>query len=201
MSSKMGSIARMRHDLLSVLQVIDTCHLVVPDVVVRAVIAAEDRRFNGHLGVDFYGVTRAIYRFVFMERVEGASTIEAQLWRTVSGRRDISISRKLNEMIGAFIISRLRSKEDIVNAYLNVAYFGFRKNGIRFAAERLGIDLDNPSVIDACNLAARLKRPSSRPLEDPSNGMLRRRVDWILSLIGNEGGSSARNGAGVTSMQ
>ncbi|MFO7629048.1 MAG: PBP1A family penicillin-binding protein [Prochlorococcaceae cyanobacterium] len=107
----------------------------MPQLVKRAFIAAEDRRFYQHHGVDPVGIARAMVRNVRQGTVEeGASTITQQLARTVFLSQDRTIIRKLKEAALAGKLERQLSKEQILEQYLNLVYLGSSAYGISDAA-------------------------------------------------------------------
>jgi penicillin-binding protein 1A len=107
----------------------------IPPLVERAFIAAEDRRFYNHDGVDLYGISRAMVRNISRGSVEeGASTITQQLARTVFLSQDISLLRKLKEAALAGKLERQLSKRQILTEYLNVVYLGASAYGVSDAA-------------------------------------------------------------------
>lgn len=166
-------------DLRKVLKVIDDCEIVLDGVCIRALVAAEDRRFFYHLGFDFIAIVRAAYMTLFLRRLQGASTIEAQLVRTVTGRREILLSRKIREVFVASIVSVMRPKRSIASAYLSVAYFGFEELGILHAAARLGISLEASAKWQIFFLVAMLKRPLSTSPSVENLQAIWRRAAWI----------------------
>lgn len=171
------------HDLQLSLKAVNEAARHIDPLLFRALIAAEDRRFLFHRGIDPISVCRAAMRWLLWRRLEGASTLEAQLVRTISGRREISLRRKLREAAIASAVSLMKSKRRIAMAYLEVAYFGFEERGIKFAAAALSVDLGKLRVSDACDLVARLKRPSGEPAGSPRNSLLRRRIAWLLPKV------------------
>ncbi|WP_413403695.1 MULTISPECIES: transglycosylase domain-containing protein [unclassified Synechococcus] len=107
----------------------------MPLLVKQAFIAAEDRRFYDHNGVDFWGIGRAVVRNVRQGAVrEGASTITQQLARTVFLSQDRTITRKLKEAALAYKLERQLSKEQILEQYLNYVYLGASAYGLADAA-------------------------------------------------------------------
>jgi len=93
------------------------------------VLVLEDRRFFYHLGVDPISVLRALLQSRVSGRVQGVSTIEQQLVRTVLDSRARTIRRKTREMMIATVLSLARPKRDILGAYLRCAYFGTNLTG------------------------------------------------------------------------
>ena len=107
----------------------------MPLLVQKAFIAAEDRRFYSHEGVDGLGILRAIGRNISQGSVEeGASTITQQLARIVYLSQDRTLVRKLKEAALATKIERQLSKEQILEQYLNYVYLGSSAYGVSDAA-------------------------------------------------------------------
>ncbi|MBM5820476.1 MAG: PBP1A family penicillin-binding protein [Cyanobacteria bacterium K_DeepCast_150m_m2_101] len=107
----------------------------MPLLLQRAFIAAEDRRFYEHDGIDPVGISRAVLRNVRRGSVEeGASTITQQLARTVFLSQDRTIIRKLKEALLAGKLERQLSKQQILEQYLNYVYLGSSAYGVSDAA-------------------------------------------------------------------
>lgn len=107
----------------------------LPKQVINAFIAAEDRRFYQHNGVDYWGLVRAIGRNVSQgEMVEGGSTLTQQLARMVFLNQDRSLIRKIREALLAQKLSREVSKDQILEKYLNMVYLGSEAYGVGDAA-------------------------------------------------------------------
>ncbi len=107
----------------------------MPLLIQRAFVAAEDRRFYQHDGIDLFGISRALLRNLQQGAVEeGASTITQQLARTVFLSQDRTIMRKLKEAALAGKIERQLSKAQILEQYLNYVYLGSSAYGVSDAA-------------------------------------------------------------------
>ena len=107
----------------------------MPLLVQRAFIAAEDRRFYQHDGIDPVGIARAMLRNLKQGSVEeGASTITQQLARTVFLSQDRTVLRKLSEVLLAGKLERQLSKQQILEQYLNYVYLGSSAYGVADAA-------------------------------------------------------------------
>ena len=108
----------------------------VPPRVAAALIAAEDRRFEQHPGVDTLAVGRALRQAVAQGRVvSGASTIAMQVARLQDpGRR--SLARKIVEAATAIVLTARHGRDDVLRQYLRLAPYGNRARGIGFAARR-----------------------------------------------------------------
>ena len=98
---------------------------------VNAVIATEDHRYYDHGPVDFIGLFRAIYTNISnCELQEGGSTITQQVAKNVILSQEASISRKLAELFGAYELEKNYTKNEILEIYVNTAYFGDGYYGI-----------------------------------------------------------------------
>jgi len=107
----------------------------LPALVEEAFIAAEDRRFYQHDGIDPVGIGRALVRNITQGSVEeGASTITQQLARTVFLSQDRTLVRKVKEAALAGKLERQLSKRQILTEYLNVVYLGSSAYGVADAA-------------------------------------------------------------------
>ena len=103
----------------------------IPKQMVNAFIAAEDRRFYQHSGVDYWGLLRAVGRNVMSgEMVEGGSTLTQQLARMVFLNQDRSLIRKVREAMLAQKLERSVSKDDLLEKYLNMVYLGSEAYGV-----------------------------------------------------------------------
>jgi len=153
--------------------------------IVAALVAAEDHRFYRHNGVDPMAIVGAFYRFIACRKLRGASTIEQQLVRVLTGHRERTLKRKLKEMVLASCISNEYSKSDIAEMYLSVAYFGWGMNGVEEASNRLSIDLSNPTFLQAASLAARLKYPQPSELTAERYALIAQRTEHILKRMSN----------------
>jgi penicillin-binding protein 1A len=192
----------LRADIKKALRVVDRCNISISDDVILALVLAEDRRYNFHLGVDPWAFLRAVYRRISRGNIEGASTIEAQFFRTVSRRRELSLRRKIREMIGATVVSILRPKKRIAMAYMRCAYFGFRRPGIWHAATALGFNLNALSLWEICELVARLKRPVSIGMHEECLQLrrLRERTIWLQQKFEKHQAVPENNVTGMPSL-
>ncbi|MEK0314007.1 transglycosylase domain-containing protein [Cohnella sp. 56] len=161
----------------------------IPKQVVDAFVATEDKRFFEHGGVDLFGIGRALVKdVVARSMVEGASTITQQLARNLFLNADKTWFRKGTEASIALALERHKSKEEILELYLNRIYFGNGQYGIKTAAKfYFGVgDLDQLKTWQIATLAAIPKGPSIyNPYKHPDNSMERRAV--ILRLMTDQG--------------
>ena len=160
----------------------------MPELVKRAFIAAEDRRFYQHDGIDLVGIGRAVLRNVTRGSFEeGASTITQQLARTVFLSQDRTITRKLEEAALAGKLERQLNKEQILEQYLNYVYLGSGAYGVADAAwiyfSKTPAELTLP---EAALIAGLPPAPSVySPLVNPDLALQRRRI--VLRRMGEAG--------------
>jgi membrane peptidoglycan carboxypeptidase len=137
----------------------------------NAVLAAEDRDFYHHGGVDWRGVTRALTKNVDAGAAEqGGSTITQQLVKnTMFTNPQRDLERKVKEAVLAIALERRYSKQQIFEQYLNTVYFGNGAYGVRAAAERyFGHSTKTLGPADSALLAALIANPSGRdPVRHP----------------------------------
>lgn len=151
--------ARLIADLERCIAIIDKVDRPAPSSLVDALLVAEDHRNHLHAGIDPVGILRAALFWIFLRKVQGASTVEQQFVRTVTGHREITLRRKLREQILAIQLCRRRSKSSICSAYLSVAYFGYQCTGAAAAMQHLSLDDRESHNEKALILVAHLKYP------------------------------------------
>ena len=157
----------------------------VPDRLKKAFLAVEDARFYEHSGVDWRGISRAVWLLATTHghRVPGGSTITQQVVKQFFLSNEYSYTRKLTEIALALKIERELTKDQIFELYLNKSFFGNRAYGVAAAAEYYyGKKLDQLSLAECASLAAIPKFPSSgNPLSNPDRAKERR--DYILDRM------------------
>ncbi len=149
----------------------------VPEHVVNAFVAAEDRRFFVHPGVDYRGILRGIVQFIIRgESASGGSTLTQQLARDYFLSRERKLTRKLREAFLAYKIEQEFSKEQIMALFLNKMFFGQRAYGAAAASQVFfNKDLGDVNVAEAATLAGILPAPSRyNPVSSPGNAEIRR---------------------------
>jgi len=147
-------------------------------------IALEDRRFFAHSGVDLRSVVREVYKMARFRPHGGASTIDMQFVRTVTGFRRRKLSRKLRESLLAIGLGARFDKRAILRSYLACAYFGSGLIGADAAAQKLfGKAASALSLDEAAVIAAMLACP--RPLNGSPRWEARvaRRAAYGLSVF------------------
>ncbi len=160
----------------------------LPTYVPKAFLAAEDRRFYEHAGVDWPSIARAAWENARARRVvQGGSTLTQQLVKIILLTPDQTLKRKLQEAILATQLERRSDKDAILTLYLNRIYFGEGAYGLQGAAtayfSKPAADL---TLSEAALLAALPKAPSRLdPTENLDAAWTRARL--VLSLMRAEG--------------
>lgn len=135
----------------------------VPKAVRDAVIAAENRSFYEDSGVSFKGTMRALWSTVSGQQLQGGSTITQQMVRNYySGlSQERSITRKFKEILISIKVDQSKSKDWVLEQYLNTIYFGRGANGVQAAAQAyFGKDVDKLNASEGAYLAAVIQQPS-----------------------------------------
>ncbi len=149
----------------------------VPPHVVNAFIAAEDRRFFEHPGIDYVGVLRALAQLVTTGDVQaGGSTLTQQLARDYFLTRERRYTRKIREAFLAYKIEQEFTKEQIMALFLNKMFFGQRAYGVAAASQvYFNKPLEEINVAEAATLAGVLPAPSRyNPVRSRTNAERRR---------------------------
>lgn len=134
----------------------------IPERLRRAVIAVEDVRFFEHPGLDYIGMLRAAWTNIRRGgKVEGASTITQQLARSLFLSSERTFDRKVRELILAYKMELVLTKDKILELYLNQIYFGQGAYGVAAAAQTyFGKELAELTVSEAAFLAGLPKSPN-----------------------------------------
>ncbi len=172
----------------------------VPELMKKAILAAEDDRFYEHGGVDYIGVLRATYsNFTSGGVKQGASTITMQVARNFFLSKEKTMSRKFNEMLLAFKIEHNLTKDEILQLYINHIYLGQRAYGFGAAAQAYySKPLNQLNISEMAMLAGLPKAPGAyNPVVNPKRAKVRQ--EYILKrmrdlgYISNEEYSLAQN--------
>ncbi len=148
----------------------------VPDLMKKAILAAEDDRFYEHGGIDYVGVLRATYsNFTSGGAKQGASTITMQVARNFFLSKEKTLSRKFNEALLSLKIERNLNKDEILQLYINHIYLGQRAYGFAAAAQiYFGKNLNQLGIAEIAMLAGLPKAPSAyNPVVNPKRAKLR----------------------------
>ena len=143
----------------------------IPQVVVDAVLAAEDRTFFEHGGVDPAGILRAVWTNLQAGGVsQGGSTITQQYVKNVYLTQERTITRKIKEAALAVKVERELPKQEILTRYLNTIYLGRGAYGIEAATRAyFGKDLDQITLPEAAYLAGLIRSPETADAKLPEN--------------------------------
>jgi penicillin-binding protein 1A len=156
----------------------------LPQHLIDAVIATEDRRFFRHWGIDPFGLVRAAFANYRAGRVtEGGSTLTQQLAKNLFLGSERTIARKLQEVVMALWLETRLGKRNILELYLNRVYFGAGAYGVESAARRFfGKSVRDLSLIEAAMIAGLLKAPSRySPALNPA--MAQQRAQSVLAKM------------------
>src|SRR5262245_56527039 len=163
----------------------------IPKLVLNAFIAAEDKNFYDHGGLDFQGIARAamfmIQNFGSSRRPQGASTITQQVAKNFLLTNEVSLDRKIKEALLALRIERTYSKDKILELYLNEIYLGLSAYGVA-AASLLYFDksVHELTPAEAAYLAALPKAPNNyHPFRQRERAIERR--NYVLDRMVEDG--------------
>jgi membrane peptidoglycan carboxypeptidase len=160
-------------------------HSIAP-IVGDALIATEDERFRSNSGIDVIGLMRAIpYDVTHLSLAQGGSTLTEQLAKNLwLGGNDGRVGTKLKDMALALKLDHAYSKDEILDAYLNTAYFGQAAYGIAAASRRyFGVTPAALSDAQATMLVGLVQAPTSYdPYTHPAAAR-RRQISVLRSLV------------------
>jgi 1A family penicillin-binding protein len=160
----------------------------IPDAVQKAFIAAEDKRFHQHRGIDERGVIRAFMgNLTDPGRPQGGSTITQQVVKNLLVGDDVTYERKMREMIVAARVEQVLSKPEILELYLNAIYLGRSSWGIETAAQTyFGKPAKALNALEGALLAGLAKGPNFyNPDRHPERA--RERLAYVLTRMREDG--------------
>ncbi len=148
----------------------------MPKNLYNAFVAIEDERFWKHNGVDWKRTIGAVLEFVTGNDSYGGSTITQQLIKNVSKNEETTIQRKVTEIFRALSLSEKRSKEEVIEMYLNTINLSRGNYGVQAAANYyFGKDVSDLTLVECAALASIPKSPTKfDPLRNPDNNKERR---------------------------
>jgi len=159
----------------------------VPEIVRDAILAAEDKRFYQHSGVDYWAMARILVVGAKEGRFsQGGSTLTMQLAKRFYSEGEKTMNRKMQDVALAIEMEREMTKDQILELYLNTMYFGEKAYGIRAAAEvYFGKPLDKLTIAEAAMLARCVRRPSDEnPVKNLPKAIENRNV--VLGVMRDE---------------
>src|SRR6516162_6631450 len=160
----------------------------IPEHVRNAFIAAEDKRFYQHHGIDEHGLIRAfVGNLAHSGRPQGGSTITQQVVKNLLVGEDVSYERKIRETIVAARLESTLTKDEILEFYLNCVYLGRGAWGVEVAARSyFGKPAKNLTLNEGALLAGLTKGPTYfNPDRQPNRA--RERLAYVLSRMGEDG--------------
>jgi penicillin-binding protein 1A len=168
----------------------------IPLPVQRGFIAAEDKRFYEHAGIDERGLIRAfIANMSQSSRPQGGSTITQQVVKNLLVGDEVSYERKMREMVLTVRVEHDFSKDEILELYLNSIYLGRNSRGIEMAARTyFGKSANALTLAEGALLAALAKGPTYfSPNRHPER--LRERLDYVLGRMQEDGAITQQDAA------
>jgi len=171
----------------------------IPKLVTHAFVAAEDKNFYEHGGIDFSGIARATLLYVQQygsgRRPQGASTITQQVAKNFLLTNEVSFTRKIKEALLSMKIERTFSKDKILELYLNEIYLGMGAYGVA-AASLVYFDksVHELTIAEAAYLAALPKAPNNyHPFRQRERAIERR--NYVIERLAEDGYISAEDAA------
>ncbi len=159
---------------------------VIPKHMVNAQIAIEDKRFYEHQGVDWIRTGGAILNLA-SDSSYGGSSITQQLIKNITGKNEVSITRKLNEIFKALNLEKEYTKDEIMEAYLNIVNYGSSCQGVQAAAHLyFAKDISECSIAECAAIAGITQNPAAlNPLVYPESNKERR--ETVLDQMYTQG--------------
>jgi penicillin-binding protein 1A len=160
----------------------------IPEQVQKAFVAAEDKRFYQHKGIDERGLIRAfIGNLANSGRPQGGSTITQQIVKNLLVGEDLTYERKIREMIVAARVERTLSKDEILELYLNSVYLGRGSWGIELAARSYFAKPAKELTLEEGALLAGLTKGPNYYSPDRQPGRAQERLAYVLSRLAEDG--------------
>ncbi|WP_375327290.1 penicillin-binding protein 1A [Candidatus Tisiphia endosymbiont of Nemotelus uliginosus] len=163
----------------------------IPRSLIEALIAAEDKNFYEHPGVDIISIFRAalynIFNIIHHRRVEGGSTITQQVVKNFLLTSEVSIERKIKEAILSYRISKAFTKDQVLELYLNQTFFGKGAYGVAMAAQNyFNKSIEDLTIAESAFIAGLPKAPSSfNPTKNYAR--VKERRDYVIMRMYEEG--------------
>jgi len=168
----------------------------IPNLVIGAVLSAEDDSFMTHGGVDYKSVARAFLADLSGGNTQGGSTISQQVVKQNFIGAEPTLKRKVAEAAIAIELERRYTKEQILEFYLNSVYFGSNAYGVKAAAqEYFGKDLADLTIAEAAALPVPIRNPSLYNLRDAESKIPIRARDAVIDNMVDNGYITAAEGA------
>ena len=159
----------------------------IPQDMIDAYVAIEDKRFYDHDGVDWKSTGKIAIKYLLGREERGASTITQQLIKNITGDDDHTVQRKVQEIFRALNLEKSKSKEEILEMYLNTIYLSQGCYGVQAASYKyFGKPVDELSLVEITAIAGISQFPTKwDPILNPNNNKERRQV--ILNEMLDQG--------------
>ncbi len=159
----------------------------MPDDLINATIAIEDKRFKDHHGVDWVRTAAAVTYMFTGRQIQGGSTITQQLIKNLTGNNETTVRRKVLEIFEALEFDKTHTKDETIEWYLNVIYLGHGCYGVSTAAQKyFGKTVNQLSLAECASLIAITNNPALYdPYTQPENNKERRNL--ALDLMCEQG--------------
>lgn len=150
----------------------------IPEDLIHATVAIEDKRFYQHHGVDWKRTAAAAFYMFTGQSIQGGSTITQQLIKNLTQQDQVTVRRKVLEIFEALEFDRTHTKEEIMEWYLNEIYLGRGCYGVKTAAQKyFGKELDELDLAECASLISITNNPSLYdPYSHPENNLKRRKL-------------------------
>ena len=150
----------------------------IPENLTNAFIAIEDERFRDHRGVDLKRTFGAFLQWMRGKDSYGGSTITQQLIKNITGDKDRSPTRKIQEMVRAINLEKKMSKDQIIEMYMNTIYFGGGCHGVQTASNYyFSKDVSELTLEECASIAGIVKAPTTyNPATNYENNKARQEV-------------------------
>jgi len=180
----------------------------MPDIVIAALLSAEDRDFYSHEGINFKAIFRAALANYQSASVTGGSTLTQQVVKQNFLTSDRTIERKLCEAVVAAELERRYTKDEILEFYINSVFYGSNAYGVKAASqEYFGKGLEELTAAEAATLFIPVRNPTLyHPRNEPGNTLAARNrtIDQMVRngfITAGEGAAAKESSLGVQPRQ
>ena len=133
----------------------------IPEALINAAVAIEDKRFYEHQGVDWITTIKAFANMFFGDETVGGSSITQQLIKNKTGKDSVTVQRKVQEFFSATLVEKNNDKKVIIEEYLNSIYMGQGCRGVKSAAAAyFGKELQTLTIAECASLISITNNPS-----------------------------------------
>lgn len=164
----------------------------IPQYLIDATVAIEDKRFWEHKGVDWLRTAKGVLTMFTGGDIQGGSTITQQLIKNITNEKDVTVKRKIQEIFRALELDRNYRKEQILEYYLNYIYLGAKCYGVSTAANYyFSKDVSELDLAESAVLISITNNPSLyNPYVSPENN--KKRASQVLEEMKKQGKISTR---------